>query len=150
MSSINERCIEFSLGGETYALPLNIVKEVISKTQSTPIPNSPDYNLGIINLRGTIVTIIDLRKKMKIKSKPTEEAIIVLELNNNFVGIIVDSINKVFTFNKDMVTEVPEIGGEINNKYIDAIYKNDNHLTVILNINEIFQLSNKTEIKMVA
>lgn len=141
MSLINERCIEFSLGGETYALPLNIVKEVIQKSETTKIPNTPDYHLGIINLRGTIVSIIDLRKKMKIKSQPSEEAVIVLELNNSFVGIIVDSINKVFNFNKDLATIPPELDSDKNNKYIDAIYKNGEYLTVILNIHEIFNLT---------
>lgn len=142
MSIKNEKCIEFSLGADYFALPLGLVKEVMSKKTTTPIPNAPSYNLGIINVRGTIVSIIDLRKKLKIESKPKEEAVIIIELNNSLVGLVVDSINRVFKFEEEKVSVAPEIGSDLNNKYVEAIYQNEDHLTVILSINEIFQIVN--------
>ena len=92
----NERYIEFSLGEEKFAIALLEVKEVISCPETTPIPRSPSHFVGVMNLRGQVISIVDLRKKLSIQStSELEEAVIILELDGANIGVIVDSINKV-------------------------------------------------------
>jgi purine-binding chemotaxis protein CheW len=88
------RFIEFSLGGEDYAIPLLMVREVISVPDTTPIPKAPVHFLGIMNLRGQVISIVDLRKKLKVDSrKDKEEAVIIVDIGSMNIGVVVDSIN---------------------------------------------------------
>ncbi len=149
---VNEqRYLQFSLGKECYALHLLTVKEVVTVPPCTPLPNSPAYYNGIMNLRGQIISIIDLRKKLNIKTQVTEneEAVIIAEIQGIGIGLIVDSINKVLNIKTNEVSEVPEVSSQVNAQYIQGVYQVDNRLTIlldlesILNIKEIKTLSQK-------
>lgn len=137
-----ERYLEFGLGTENYAIFLLDVKEVIPIPQMTNLPNSPSYYNGIMNLRGQIISVIDLRKKLGIKplDEKREEAVIIIEIDNIGIGIIVDSINKVLTIAANSVIEVPEVQSQINAKYIEGIHQSDDGLTVLLDLENVLNL----------
>lgn len=135
------RFIEFSLGKEDYAIPLLMVREVISIPDTTPIPKSPPHFLGIINLRGQIISVIDLRKKLKSEPKQNkEEAVIIVDIGGMHIGLVVDSINRVLAFSSDDVSEMPEVESQINTHYIFGVYKKENSLTVLLDIAKVLDL----------
>ena len=118
------RFIEFSLGKEDYAIPLLMVREVISVPETTPIPKSPTHFLGIMNLRGQVISVVDLRKKLKVEAKQDkEEAVIIVDIGGMNIGVVVDSINKVLAFSSDDVSEMPEVENQINTQYIFGVYK---------------------------
>lgn len=148
MNSELNRFIEFSLGNEDYAIPLLMVREVISVPETTPIPKAPVHFMGIMNLRGQVISVIDLRKKMKVDvSKELEEAVIIVDIGGMNIGVVVDSINKVLAFSTEDVCEVPEIEQQVNSNYILGVYKKENSLTVLLDIARVLDLKDLEAIK---
>ena len=143
-----ERYLQFDLGKETYAVTLLSVKEVVTVPDTTPLPNSPIYFKGIMNLRGQIISIIDLRNKLNIKPKEidNEEAVIIIEIKGVSIGLIVDSINSVLNISMQNVSEVPEVSSQINAKYIEGVYHSDKNLTILLDLESILNIN---EIKKV-
>lgn len=139
---ILERYLEFDLGKEAYAVPLLSIKEVITVPETTPLPNSPSYFLGIMNLRGQIISVLDLRKKLKItpKEEGLEESVVIVDFDGVSIGLIVDSINRVISFSVNDLIEVPEIQSQVNGQYINGVYKGADHLTVILDLEEILNI----------
>ncbi len=136
------RYIEFSLGEEQYGIPLLQVREVISVPETTPIPNSPKYFEGIMNLRGQVISIVDLRTKLNIKPKEnnSEVAVIIVTINDYNLGIIVDSINRVLNFTLDEVSDVPEVETQVKAKYIQGVYKKADSLTVLIDMAKVLDL----------
>ena len=135
------RYIEFSLGQEDYAIPLLMVREVISVPDTTPIPKSPTHFLGIMNLRGQVISVVDLRKKLKVDArKDKEEAVIIVDIGGMNIGVVVDSINKVLAFSSDEVSEMPEVENQVNTHFIFGVYKKEQSLTVLLDIAKVLDL----------
>lgn len=135
------RFIEFSLGAEDYAIPLLMVREVISVPDTTPIPKSPPHFLGIMNLRGQVISIVDLRKKLKVDVKTNkEEAVIIVDIGGMNIGVVVDSINKVLAFSSEDVSEMPEVESQNNTQYIFGVYKKEHSLTILLDIAKVLDL----------
>lgn len=135
------RYIEFSLGNEDYAIPLLMVREVISVPETTPIPKAPTHFLGIMNLRGQVISVVDLRKKMKVEpSKNVEEAVIIVDIGGLNIGVVVDSINKVLAFSTEEVSEVPEVEQQVNANFIMGVYKKEKSLTILLDIARVLDL----------
>jgi len=137
-----DRFLEFSLGDEDYAIPLLTVREVISVPETTPIPKAPSHFLGIMNLRGQVISVVDLRTKLKIKKKEenSEESVIIVDIEGMNLGIVVDSINKVLAFRLSDVNKVPEIESQVNAEYIDGVYRKEDSLTVLLNVAKVLDL----------
>lgn len=137
------RFLEFSLGTEDYAIPLLSVREVISVPETTPIPKAPPHFLGIMNLRGQVISVVDLRTKLKIKAKENnqEESVIIVDINGMNLGIVVDSINKVLAFGLNEVNEVPEIETQVSADYIQGVYRKEDALTVLLDVAKVLDLS---------
>lgn len=135
------RFIEFSLGAEDYAIPLLMVREVISVPDTTPIPKSPPHFLGIMNLRGQVISVVDLRKKLKVDARQDkEEAVIIVDIGGMNIGVVVDSINKVLAFSSEDVSEMPEVEHQVNTHFIFGVYKKENSLTVLLDIAKVLDL----------
>lgn len=137
-----ERFLEFSLGQEEYAIPLLSVREVISLPETTPIPKAPPHFLGIMNLRGQVISVVDLRKKLNIKPKEEdlEESVIIVDIEGMNLGIVVDSINTVLAISLADVSDVPEIESQVNAEYIEGVYRKENSLTVLLDVAKVFDL----------
>ena len=131
-----ERFIEFSLGSEDYAVPLLMVREVISIPETTTIPKAPKHFIGLMNLRGQVISIVDLRNKLSIKPNEshTDSAVIIVDFNGINIGIVVDSINKVLAFSRSEIQEMPELQSQVKSDYILGIHKKEDGLTVLLDI----------------
>lgn len=134
--SNQERFIEFSLGEEDYAIPLLMVREVISIPETTPIPKAPKHFIGLMNLRGQVISIVDLRTKLTItpNAEVVDSAVIIVDFNDVNIGIIVDSINKVLAFAPTEIQEMPEVSSQVKSAYILGVYKKQEGLTVLLDI----------------
>ncbi len=144
-----QRYLEFDLGEEHYAVHLLQVKEVIPVPDSTPIPNSLNYFKGIMNIRGHVISIIDLRIKLGIRPKEDQsnEAVIIVDINGMQIGVIVDSINKVLIVDSASVSKVPEVKTQINAKYIQGIHRKGDSLTSILDMSNVLDVNDLHEIK---
>lgn len=136
-----ERYLCFSLGEETFAIPLLSVREVIAVPEITRVPQTPPHFMGIMNLRGQVISVIDLRNKLSIKPKANAEtAIIICDLGDNSVGVVVDSINSVLHPSPEEVTEKPEIQSQRNTDYIKGVYRMQNELVLLLDIAQALSL----------
>lgn len=134
---MKSRYLAFSLNHEEYAIPLLQVKEVIGMLETTPIPQTPKYFKGIINLRGQVISVIDLRMKLQIEKDPKEvypeTSIIILDLNQMSLGMIVDSINSVMILDEKDLAPIPESMGR-ETSYLLGVARQGEHLTLVLDM----------------
>ncbi len=131
--SDSKRFLEFQLGKESYAVELLKVKEVITPPEMTPIPKAPGYVCGLMNLRGLVLTVIDLRKKLGIVPEKdlTQNAVIIFDLDDRMVGVVVDSIQKVLNVSGDKIKPVPDAEAQANGHFL-GILQHENKLTMWL------------------
>src|SRR5258708_2612365 len=113
------RYLSFSLGKEEYAIPLLKVKEVIAVPDTTPVPFTPAHFLGMMNLRGQVISVVDLRLKLGMKKvdRTEETAVIIIDLDPIFLGIVVDSVNKVLNLTEGEISNPPELLDKKNGDY---------------------------------
>jgi purine-binding chemotaxis protein CheW len=129
------RFLSFSLGSENYAIPLLAVKEVIALADITAIPFTPPYFVGIMNLRGQVISVIDLRKKFNIKYKESgETAVIICDLFPLCLGIVVDSVDAVLAPLASEMSPRPEVDSQVKTDYITQVYRKDDHLVLLLDL----------------
>lgn len=135
------RYLEFTLGEEHFAIPLLQVRELISVPETTEVPFSPKYFVGIMNLRGQVISIIDLRTKMGIKNTEelTEEAVIIVEYGNISLGVIVDEICKVLAVDESKIQEIPSIEAKSNVGH-NQVYKNGDNLVQLMDLDSILNI----------
>ena len=142
-TSTDEKFICFTLGNDSFALPLVMVKEVIANTKLTDIPNSPDHFKGVFSLRGEIVPVIDLKHKLKSKAiakSSQETAIIVLDLKSFYLGISVATVESVDTLSRDIVSPAPTTESSLETKYILGIAQTEKGLLVLLDVPKLLNL----------
>lgn len=133
-----KRWVTFKLENETYCINVMQVQEVLRLTEIAPVPGAPPYVIGIINLRGNVVTITDMRKKFGLGSRETDDAsrIIIAEIKNNVVGILVDSVADVVDLRASEVETAPNVGNEETNKYIQGVSSRDGELLILVDLDK--------------
>lgn len=131
-----DRYLSFSLGEEEYGIPLLNVKEVLAVPKITPIPFTPPHFLGVMNLRGQIVSTIDLRKKfgMKEVTMNHETVLIIVNLDPVFLGVVVDSVNKVLNATKAEISEPPDLLDVCPGTFLTGVVRKDMKLILLLDI----------------
>lgn len=144
------RFLEFYLGGESYAVELLKVKEVITPPKLTPIPEAPSYVSGLINLRDLVIGVIDLRKKLGITpDKDTRQtAVIIFDLEGGVVGVIVDSIQGVINITKEGIKPIPDAEGK-SSAHLMGILQQEKKLSIWLDPQNLFN-KNITHIRAAA
>lgn len=132
---VGERYLCFSLGEEEFAIPLLTVKEVIAVPEVTPIPFTPSYFLGIMNLRGQVLSIMDLRQKFKIKPAQNEEtAVIICDLHGVVLGVVVDSIKTVLNAKDAEVAPPPDMQKNKALEFVKGVYRKDHRLILLMDL----------------
>ncbi len=145
-SSINEtnQYLTFKLEDEVFALDIGKVREVLDFTVVTKVPQSPDFMLGVINLRGTVVPVVDMRLKFKMTRAETtvNTCIIIVEIDidgeTTVLGALVDSVQEVMDLGPDQIEPPPRIGIRLNTKLIKGMGKRDDKFIIILDIDKVF------------
>ncbi len=136
------KLIVFELQKEEYAIPVQQVRSIEKLLPITRVPNVPPHIKGVINLRGVITPIVDLRARFDIEEKRKTDAsrIIITVVDEHEVGFIVDAANDVVDITEDQIEPAPEVVGSVENKYVQGVVKIDKRLFVCLDLNEILQL----------
>ncbi|WP_156100422.1 chemotaxis protein CheW [Thioalkalivibrio sp. ALJ1] len=131
--------VTFSLADETYAIDVLQVQEVLKVTEIAPVPGVPDYILGIINLRGNVVTVIDARRRMGLDDRESDEAsrIVIIDVDNQNVGILVDSVSEVVRISPDSVEPAPEVGNDDSSRFIQGVTSTEEGLTILVDLNRL-------------
>jgi purine-binding chemotaxis protein CheW len=132
-----EQLVIFDLGGQEYAIPVLHTREIIKMAEVTPIPRAADFVEGVINLRGRIVPVINLHKRLNLKraENTRDTRIIVVEHNEASVGIIVDRVQEVGRYSPEEI-ERPESVTK-GNEYISGVIKKDDRLWLLLQLERV-------------
>lgn len=139
----SEKYLTFNLAGEQYGLEILKVKEIIGLMDITRVPRIPDFVRGVINLRGKVIPVIDLRKKFDMEStEDTEQTCIIVVdiIQDNLslqMGIIVDSVSEVLDIQDDTIEETPTFGTAVRTNFIKGIAKTKGGVKILLNIEEV-------------
>jgi len=128
------RYLSFQLASETYAVPIKSVSEIIGLSDITHVPNMPEYMKGIINLRGRVLPVMDLRKKflLQITQYNRETCIIIVEIWSRKVGLIVDTVREVLDFRNSQIEAAPDIGGQTHNQCLIGIGKLKDRVVILV------------------
>jgi len=131
--------VSFRLANEEYGVDIMRVQEIILVGQITKMPEVPDYICGLINLRGHVIPIIDLRKRFRLPAQDETEhtRIIVLNVNNKTIGIVVDAVNEVLRINTDQIEPPPSSVAGIEHEYLTGLVKFEKQLLVLLNVDAV-------------
>ncbi|MFN3873193.1 MAG: chemotaxis protein CheW, partial [Ignavibacterium sp.] len=131
--------VSFMIGNEEYAVDIFYVKEINRLSHITKVPNAPEFIEGVINLRGRIIPVIDLRIKMGLpkKDKDKDSRIIVIEDDNLLVGFLVDAVKEVIRIPKDIIEEPPEIVTSSKTDYINSVGKLEDRLLILIDLKKI-------------
>ena len=135
--------VSFKIGDEEFGVDILSVQEINRMSQITKVPNTPEFIEGVINLRGRIVPVIDLRVKLGMvrKDHGKDTRIGVVELKGKTMGFIVDEVNEVLRISKDITEAPPDIVGGVNSEYITSIGKLDDRLLILLDLEKILSFS---------
>ena len=141
---VDYKMVTFSLAGKEYGIDIMNVKEIASAGRFTYVPNAAPFVRGVYNLRGDIISIIDLRIMFHLpaerKSNDALESLLILRIEEHVFGIIVDNIDKVVGVSRSNIQDPHPIFGDINVKYIKGIIENQGKLYIILNVEKLFGL----------
>lgn len=131
--------LTFYLGVEEYGIEILKVQEIIGVLPITPVPRTPSFICGVINLRGKIIPIIDIRLKlsMEAKTQTEETCIIVVKARGIEMGIVVDKVSEVSDISSSDIQDAPSFGAEINTDYILGIGKSENKVRMLLDIDKV-------------
>lgn len=131
--------VTFSIGSEEFGVEILKVQEINKMLQVTKIPNSPDYVEGVINLRGKVIPVINLRTKLRMPSKPIDKntRIVVMEIEGRTVGFIVDAVSEVLRIPRSITEPPPPMVGGVSSEYIVAVGKLEDRLLILLDVEKI-------------
>lgn len=135
MSQSLERYLHFTLGKGHYAMPLLCVREVIAVPEVTPIPFSPAHFLGVMNLRGQVISVIDLRTKLGITpDRDVETAVVICDLGGSPLGCVVDAVHSVLSPEPTELSPKPDLPASRASDAIMGVYRKDRDLVLLLDV----------------
>ncbi|MCA1062394.1 chemotaxis protein CheW [Rossellomorea sp. AcN35-11] len=135
------KLIVFQLVDKEYAIPVNQVRSIEKLEHITRVPSTPSYVKGVINLRGLVTPIIDLRSRFDLTSTASTDntRVIIVGLEDKEVGLIVDAANDVLDVPKEMIEPSPEVVGIVEAEYIAGVVKQNKRLLILLHLDKILQ-----------
>jgi purine-binding chemotaxis protein CheW len=131
--------VTFRLEDETYGINVMQVQEVLRYTEIAPVPGAPDYVLGIINLRGNVVTVIDTRARFGLMSGEVSDnsRIVIIEAEKQVIGIMVDSVAEVVYLKSSEIDSAPNVGTDESAKFIQGVSNRDGELLILVDLNKL-------------
>ena len=132
--------VVFKIGIEEFGVGINQVREIVRLVPITPIPRAPSFIEGVVNLRGQILAVIDLAKRLELQAEARSEKtrIIVVEVGENTLGMIVDEVSEVLRLSEKNIDETPElINTEVQYEYINGVGKIDDRLLILIDLAKV-------------
>jgi len=142
--------VTFRLQDETYGINVMQVQEVLRVAEIAPVPGAPHYVLGIINLRGNVVTVIDTRTRFGLPRSEINDLsrIVVIESEAQVVGILVDSVAEVVDLHLSEIDSAPNVGNEESSRYIQGVATKDSNLLIVVDLNKLLSEQEWAEMSM--
>ena len=133
--------VGFRIGKETFGVPIHLVHEIVRLPEITAVPDAPDYIEGVINLRGKIISIVDLRKRFgECRIEPSRKnRILVAEVEGKMVGLIVDAASEVIRLAESKIEPPPEVLESSEVKYVTGVGKLGDRLVILIDLTKVLQ-----------
>ncbi|MCB2229201.1 chemotaxis protein CheW [bacterium] len=134
--------VSFNIGSEEFGVDILKVQEINRMVEITKVPQAPHYVEGVINLRGKVIPIIDLRKRfsLEIKAHDKNTRIVVVDIGGNIMGMIVDAVSEVLRLPSDTIEPPPELVTGINSEYIKGVAKLEDRLLIFLDLSKVIDV----------
>ncbi|MGB9852871.1 MAG: chemotaxis protein CheW [Candidatus Kapaibacteriota bacterium] len=135
--------VTFLLAGEIFGIDILKVQEISPMTKITRVPNAPNFVEGVINLRGKVIPVVDLRKilNLELKNYDMDSRIIVLHLENKIIGVLVDRMSEVLWVNKNMIETNPtQADSKVSDNYIIGVVNLEDRLIILLDLYKVFNI----------
>lgn len=141
--SAEEKFLTFLTDGELFGIPISDVVQIIGMQEITPLPDFPDYAKGVINLRGNIIPVVDMRIRLKKPEAPYNEStcIIVTSIGDAYMGFIVDSVDEVTDIRASDIAPAPVVSKHISNRYLTGIGQINKKVVLLLDLSKILTQS---------
>ncbi len=138
-ASATQQFLTFALGAEEYGVEILKIQEIKGFSAITPLPNAPPYVKGVMNLRGTIVPIVDLRKKfgMPEETYTAFTVIVVVQVQGQIMGFIVDAVSDVLTVSEVDIQPTPDLHGQVDTTFLNGLAKTGEKLVILLDIDKV-------------
>lgn len=146
--TLKDKYLTFYTDKQLFGISIADVVQIVGMQDITAVPEFPSYAKGVINLRGTIIPIIDVRLRLKKEEIAYNErtCIIVTNINGAYIGFIVDSVNEVINIYKDNISNPPQMGNDYINTYITGIAKLNNNIVLLIDLKKIL---NEKELRLI-
>lgn len=140
---MQNQLVVFNIGNESYGVEIDSVESIIKMQDITKLPHAPEFVEGVTNLRGSVVPIVDLRKRFGLEfAEPTRDTrIMIINMGGSLVGMVVDSVTQVVRISEDAIEPPPQMSVTANSVFIKGIAKYDNMLIILLDLKKV--LSNE-------
>jgi len=141
LQSRKERYLTFFLGEEQYGIAIDRIKEIIAIMKVTNVPKTPEYMRGVINLRGSIIPVVDTRLRfgMETKEEDMHTAIVIVEVDKVNVGFIVDRVEEVASIDSSNLSEPPKFGNNMDTDFICSMAQMEDNVVMILDVLKLFE-----------
>ena len=138
----------FSLEEERYAIDIHVIKEIIRPLKITSLPGAPSFIEGVVNLRGDVIPVIDMRKRFDLPPREAQESrMIIVRVDDQWVGIEVDSVSEVIRIPGKDIKPPPRVVGGDSSRYLQGVCKYGDNLVILLNLNQILSTEEKIRLK---
>lgn len=143
-----DKYLTFAIEAEQYALEIQYVVDIIGIQEITDVPDQPEYVKGVINLRGKIIPVMDIRKRFKKEEREYDDrtCIIVVDMNRISVGIVVDTVLEVAYISDEVISPPPKFNSDYHNKYIAGIGMNNEDVIIVLDCSKLL---NEDDIELI-
>ncbi len=130
--------VTYHLEDEVYGINVMQVQEVLRITEIAPVPGAPSYVLGIINLRGNVVTVIDTRSRFGLMPKEADDLsrIIIVEVNGKVIGMLVDSVAEVVYLHQSEIDSAPNVSNDDSSRFIQGVCSREDYLLIIVDVDK--------------
>lgn len=147
-----DRYLTFHLGKESYGIEIQYVTEIIVMQEITKVPDLPESIIGVVNLRGNVISVMDMRKRFHLESREIDDrtCIIVVNIENIAIGLLVDTVNEVLNIPEEQVDPSPKTHSGIKSNYIMGMGKIGNKVKILLDIEKILHEEEMEQIQKVS
>ena len=143
--------VSFTIGDEEFGVDILKVQEINRMNQITHVPNAPEYVSGVMNLRGKVIPVIDLRQRFHLgrRDHDKDTRIIVVELKSRVIGFVVDAVNEVLRIPKSVTEPPPSMVAGIGSEYITAVGKLEDRLLILIDLEKVLLVEEQQEVSSV-
>ena len=147
-----DKYLTFQLGNEVYGIGIRHVTEIIGMQKVTEVPDMPDYVRGVINLRGQVIPIMDVRTRFLMPTREYDDrtCVIVVQVKNTSIGLVVDTVNEVADIPADRISQPPRIARGTSSRYIEGMGKIGDEVKILLDVNKLLFQEELEQLEQVA